>query len=274
MINDYEIPTGCHLYFGASAARKREIENRCVSVLNNEGFDEIVTPIFSYHQTLKDPKKIISLSDVDNHKLSLRADSAQDVTRLISKRLGRSTEHKKWFYIQPVLTYPSTETNQIGAEWIGNGDISDCANITTTLLDNLDQRYTIQLGNINIPALVAKEANIALTYIEKHNIEVLSSRNIPWLNALIEVSSPFDLPKLFDIVPASIAIELKKLHEIAGKIDYKNIVVTPLYHASLEYYDDLFFRFISGNSQLAMGGSYATEEGRACGFALYTDTLI
>jgi histidyl-tRNA synthetase len=274
MINDYEIPAGSHLYFAASAKRKRTIENSCVAIFEKEGFEEIVTPLFSYHQTLKDSKQIVSLSDVENHKLSLRADSAQDVVRLISKRLGRSTETKKWFYIQPVLTYPSTETNQIGAEWIGNGEISDIANTTTALLDNLDQRYTIQLGNINIPALVAKESGIALEYFEKHNIDMLSSRNIPWLNQLIELSSPLDLPALFDVVPVSIKPELQKLYNAAQKIEYKNVIVTPLYHASLEYYDDLFFRFICGNDQLAMGGSYATEEGRASGFALYTDALI
>ena len=50
MIFEHEIPSGSKLYFGESAKVKREIEFVSAELLENLGFEEIVTPLFSYHQ--------------------------------------------------------------------------------------------------------------------------------------------------------------------------------------------------------------------------------
>ncbi len=89
-------------------AIKRKIENICATTLHNIGFEEIVTPIFSYHQHLsfEDERYLLHLHDADNETITLRADSTADVVRIVTKRLGRTTGYKKWFYIQPSLIYP------------------------------------------------------------------------------------------------------------------------------------------------------------------------
>ena len=108
MIFEHEIPQGSRLYFGKSAELKREIETYAAKLLSQEGFEEIVTPFFSFHQHQQvDEKSLLRFSDKANRLVSLRADSTYDVVRLISRRLGRSTDHKKWFYIQPIFRYPS-----------------------------------------------------------------------------------------------------------------------------------------------------------------------
>ena len=88
------------------------------------GFDEIVTPNFSYsqHQSIDNVDELITVTDEVNNPVALRADSTLDVVRIITKRLGRTTTHKKWFYIQPIFSYPTIEEYQIGIEWLNEND--------------------------------------------------------------------------------------------------------------------------------------------------------
>lgn len=274
MINEFAIPQGSRLYFGSNAKKKRMIENRCVELFYANGFEEIATPYFSYHQTRKEEKEIITFSDVSNNRVSLRADSAQDVVRLITKRLGRSTEHKKWFYVQPVFKYPTTEKHQIGAEWIDNDRIADAANLCCEMLANFEEDFALQLGNIKIPKLVSEETGIPMELFISHNIEAISSYKIAWVDRLMEISMTEEIPELFDEVSVAVRDELEKLYNAARAIEAKQIIVTPVHHTALEYYDELFFRCIHKSRLVAMGGSYLVDGERASGFAIYTDELI
>ncbi len=98
--------------------------------MSEAGFEEILTPLFSYHQhqSICDERELIRLSDSENHSMSLRADSTIDVVRIIGKRLGGNTEHKKWFYIQPVYRFPSIEQYQIGVEIIDESNLAVALN--------------------------------------------------------------------------------------------------------------------------------------------------
>jgi len=115
MIFEHEIPSGSKLYFGESAKVKREIEFVSAELLENLGFDEIVTPLFSYHQRecFDSSKSLVRLNDEENNEVTLRADSTVDVVRIVTKRLGRSTESKKWFYIQPTVTFPQHRSDTV-----------------------------------------------------------------------------------------------------------------------------------------------------------------
>ena len=114
MILEHEIPKGSQLYFGKSAKAKRDFEHKISDFLLKVGFEEIVSPHFSYsnHQAIEDTKKLIQLFDEENHPVALRADSTLDIVRIVLRRLSRSTDHKKWFYIQPVFSYPTNEHYQ------------------------------------------------------------------------------------------------------------------------------------------------------------------
>ena len=99
MIFEHEIPRGSRLYFGSMAKAKRRLENQVCDILDTCGFEEILTPNFSYsqHQAIANEKKLIKFSDEQNEQVSLRADSTLDVVRIITKRLGRTTTHKNGF---------------------------------------------------------------------------------------------------------------------------------------------------------------------------------
>ena len=276
MIFEHEIPNGSRLYFGKTAKKKRELEYKVSQILFDENFEEIVTPNFSYgqHQSIEDKKKLITLSDESNNEVALRADSTLDVVRIITKRLGRTTSHKKWFYIQPVFSYPSHEDYQIGCEWIDHDSITDIINLTAQILTKLEIQPVLQISNINIPKLVCKELDLDIGLFKNGEIAQLFELNIDWLNALIKVKNIVDLQEALKLVPNSIKVELEKLQSTVDQVDYSNIVIAPLYHGSMKYYDDVYYRVISDNLTLCKGGSYKSEGMNSLGFALYSDNLL
>lgn len=276
MILEHEIPKGSRLYFGKTARKKREIENKLSSILQDNDFDEIVTPNFSYtqHQAIENDKKLITFSDELNHKVALRADSTLDVVRIITKRLGRTTSHKKWFYVQPIFSYASQEDYQIGCEWIDHDNITDILNLTANILEKLDINPVLQLSNINIPKLVSKELELDINLFKKGEIAHLFELKCEWLSSLIKVKNILDLENIINKVPGSIKVELAKLLKTAKEVEYSNIVIAPLYHGSLKYYDDVYYRVIENNLTICKGGKYSSEGMSSLGFAFYTDSLL
>ena len=276
MIFEHEIPKGSRLYFGKAAKAKRELEYKISSLLDKKGFEEIVTPNFSYsqHQSIENDRKLIKFSDEQNEQVSLRADSTLDVVRIISKRLGRTTDHKKWFYVQPIFTYPSSEDYQIGCEWINHDNIVDILNLTGDILNSLEINPILQLSNINIPRLVASELNIDINLFKNGEIAQLFDLKVQWLDKLIKVKDIEDLEEAIKVVPSSIKPELEKLLKSAKEVEYKNLVIAPLYHGSLKYYDDVYYRVIQDNYVICKGGQYSSEGICSLGFAFYTDSLL
>ncbi len=274
MIFAHEIPSGSHLYFGESARIKRTIENGSALLLEKEGYQEIVTPLFSYHQheSFGSKKPLVRLNDAANHEVSLRADSTADVVRIVTKRLGRSSNAKKWFYIQPIFSFPTTEQYQIGAELI-DGSFREACQMSITLLSH--QRITpiLQIANIAIPMLLNEKYGISLEDIKSMNVEAVLRSGLGWMERLVKIHTVEDLQDL-SMFPADIAFELQKILEEAAGLAYEQIVVSPLYYAQMRYYDSLLFRMFEENRLYATGGIYEVEEVRAAGFAIYTDACI
>ena len=274
MIFEHEIPSGSKLYFGESAKVKREIEFVSSEILDNLGFEEIVTPLFSYHQhdAFDDQKPLVRLNDEENHAVTLRADSTADVVRIVTKRLGRSTESKKWFYIQPTVTFPTREQYQIGAEVI-DGNFEKIAKTTITLLNEIDTKPVMQIANIRIPHLLNEKYGVSLDVLKSMHVEQIMGAELPWIEQLVRINSVDDLNDL-SAFPTDIKAELEKIKEAARNVAYAKMVISPLYYAKMRYYDSLTFRMFEGNSLLAMGGIYTVDGVEAAGFALYTDECI
>jgi len=274
MIFAHEIPSGSHLYFGESAKIKRSIENGSALLLEREGYQEIVTPLFSYHQheSFGSKKPLVRLNDAANHEVSLRADSTADVVRIVTKRLGRSSDAKKWFYIQPIFSFPTIEQYQIGAELI-EGSFEEACQMSLTLLSH--QRITpiLQVANIAIPVLLNEKYGISLGDIKSMNIEAVLKSGLGWMEKLVRIHTPEDLNDL-TVFPEDVAFELRKIADIVKRVDYEQIVVSPLYYAKMRYYDSLLFRIFEENSVFATGGIYEIDEVRAAGFAIYTDACV
>jgi len=276
MILEHEIPQGSKLYFGKSAKMKRKIEQVASDILDKNGFLEIVTPVFSYHQHLSiaNEKELIRVNDVKNNALTLRADSTIDVVRIIEKRLGRNTEQKKWFYIQPVFRYPTEEQYQVGAEFMGESKLSSVVNIASDIFKVLDLKPLVQISNMKIPKiLTAMFDELTLDDFRHMNIEKFLNLKIDWLTKLVYLQHLEQVDELLELVPQELKIELLKMKELSDEISYENSVLAPMYYAKMLYYDELFFRVIEKNEVYARGGVYKSSELTSVGFAIYTDTL-
>jgi len=274
MVYEHEIPSGSKLYFGESAKIKREIEFISAELLENLGFEEIVTPFFSYHQhvSFEDKKPLLKLNDEENHEVTLRADSTADVVRIVTKRLGRSTESKKWFYVQPTVTFPTKEQYQIGAEVI-EGSFEEIAKTTILLLDEMDAKPVMQIANIRIPQLLNEKYGVSLDVLKSMHVEQILATNLTWIDQLVRMHTVDDLNDL-SAFPKDIKEELEKIKAATEVVKYDNMVISPLFYAKMRYYDSLTFRMFEGNALLAMGGIYTVDNVEAAGFALYTDECI
>ncbi|SFV67725.1 ATP phosphoribosyltransferase regulatory subunit, divergent variant [hydrothermal vent metagenome] len=274
MIFEHEIPSGSRLYFGTSARLKREIEFVSAEMLENLGFEEIVTPLFSYHQheCFEDKKPLVRLNDEFNHEVTLRADSTADVVRIVTKRLGRSTGSKKWFYIQPTVTFPTREQYQIGAEIMG-GDFGEVVRSATMLLGEIGIEPVMQIANIRIPQLLNEKYGVSLGILKSMHVEQIMQADLPWIDQLVRINTVADLESL-EVFPLDIREELEKIKAATQNVSYEKMVVSPLFYAKMRYYDSLTFRMFEENSLLATGGIYTIDGVEAAGFALYTDECI
>ncbi len=276
MILEHEIPNGSKLYFGATAKVKRRIENVASEILDANGFEEIVTPMFSYHQhlSISDKRQLIRVNDAENHSISLRADSTIDVVRIIQKRLGSNTEHKKWFYIQPVVTYPTTEQYQVGVEFMGEKKLSSVLDLATKIFDKLDVKPLIQISNIKIPELLVEIFDTLSIEDFKHiNIDKFIGLKVEWLTKLVYLQYVDQIDEVMAIAPETIVEELQKMKNLCNDMTCDNTVLAPMYYAKMLYYDEVFFRCIAGNEVFARGGRYKNEDLTSVGFAIYTDAV-
>ncbi len=277
MILEHEIPNGSKLYFGESAKVKREIEKVASDILDENGFEEIVTPVFSYHQHLSiaDEKMLVKVNDEKNNSISLRADSTIDVVRIIEKRLGRNTKQKKWFYVQPVFTYPTVEQYQVGVEFMDEKKLSSVLNIAVGIFDKLEVAPLIQISNMKIPHILTDMFDeLTLDDFRHVNIEKFLNLKVEWLEKLVYLQHAEQVDELLEIVPDVIKAELVKMKELCEEISCEKSVMAPMYYAKMLYYDELFFRAILGNEVFARGGRYKNNDVSSVGFAIYTDTII
>jgi len=275
MILEHEIPSNSKLYFAKAAKLKRAIENSSASILEELGFSEIITPIFSYHQqeSFEDTKVLIRLNDENNSEVSLRADSTVDVVRIVKNRLDRSYKNNKWFYIQPVFSYPTHEQYQVGAEII-EGDLEEIANIALKLLEPLELDFTFQIANMAIAKKLVEHYGFDLEDIKNIRLDKILASKHSWIRKLVEIETLQDLEDL-SLFPEDIASELEKMKKLANNLASKeNIILSPLFYAQMRYYDELVFRAFKGNELFVLGGKYTIKDVNGVGFALYTDNII
>ena len=274
MILSHEIPQGSKLYFGKSAKIKRDLENLVSEVLYKEGYEEIQSPAFSYLQYQRDvhSREVVRINNENNESIALRNDSTIDTIRLIAPHLKENLLGKKWFYIQPVFVYPTQEINQIGVENLENCDILPFIKMSLDILQKVKLHPFLQLSNVKIPQICAKEFDLDLEIFMKNDMDKIAKAS-PFLQKLLEINNTQDLENLIKIAPQSLQDELQKLLDLA-KISYDCVVLAPLDYPKMAYYDGTFFRFFLDNHTIILGGGYTLVEQRACGFGIYTDNMI
>lgn len=271
---EHEIPNGSRLYFSKSASLKRDLENFSASVFKDNDFEEIITPYFSYHQHLGvSSDKILSFKDHTNHDISLRADSTVDVVRIVLRRIKKENL-KRLFYIQPVFKYPNLEYYQIGAEMIGERNLDLAIEITSSIFSKFNLETSLQISNIEIPNKICEILGISIDVFEKGDISKFLSSDVEWLRKLARITSQKEIEDVKKIVPKELVLPLESMENLAINSKHKNVKFAPLYYSKMRYYDNLFFRFISGNLVLCSGGDYEIDSLESSGFGIMSDPVI
>lgn len=275
MILEHDIPQGSKLHFGSSARLKRKIENIACEVFYKNNFDEILTPSFMYleHQKNFSNRNIIRLSSQNNHQISLRYDTTIDAIRIITKRLARSTNQKKWFYIQPVFSYPTNEIHQIGAECLDIQDMPKMLCLALELMKSFKINPILQISNVKILCLCANELNKSIEEFQKLQVQEILEAGF-YMADLLKIQSKKDLESFIKISPEFLKSELEKLLDSASYCDYEKIIFSPLEFTPIYYYNDLVFRMFEGNHTFLLGGKYKIENTESCGFGIYTDDVV
>ena len=275
MLMEHEIPEGSKLYFGEIARTKRKIENLASEIFEKNQFQEIVLPTFSYHQ-LKSiaSEQLIHLTDRNNYPMNLRADSTIDLSKILLKRIGKNNKNSRWFYIQPIYRYPSSEQYQIGAEKIGNTDLNEILKINIDIFSTLNFFPLLQLSNIAIPKLISEKLNISIQLFQNIEIKKLLELKIDWLTKLIYLEKVEEIQDILKDLPDFLKDEVLAIQELAQNIKYKDVRVAPLYYTKMDYYDNLIFKFIGDNRVFARGGRYSIDEISSVGFSIYTDEVL
>ncbi len=275
MLMEHEIPEGSKLYFGEIAKTKRKIENLASEIFEKNQFQEIILPTFSYHQ-LKSiaSEQLIHLTDRNNYPMNLRADSTIDLSKILLKRIGKSNKNSRWFYIQPIYRYPSSEQYQIGAEKIGNTDLNEILKINIDIFSTLNFFPLLQLSNIAIPKLISEKLNISIQLFQNIEIKKLLELKIDWLTKLIYLEKVEEIQDILKDLPDFLKDEVLAIQELAQNIKYKDVRVAPLYYTKMDYYDNLIFKFIGNNRVFARGGRYSIDEISSVGFSIYTDEVL
>jgi len=275
MLMEHEIPEGSKLYFGEIARTKRKIENLASEIFEKNQFQEIVLPTFSYHQ-LKSiaSEQLIHLTDRNNYPMNLRADSTIDLSKILLKRIGKSNKNSRWFYIQPIYRYPSSEQYQIGAEKIGNTDLNEILKINIDIFSALNFFPLLQLSNIAIPKLISEKLNISIKLFQNIEIKKLLELKIDWLTKLIYLEKVEEIQDILKDLPDFLKYEVLAIQELAQNIKYKDVRVAPLYYTKMDYYVNLIFKFIGDNRVFARGGRYSIDEISSVGFSIYTDEVL
>ncbi len=276
VILEHEIPQGSKLYFAKSAKIKRQIESEACKILYKNGYEEILTPIFSYHKhsNRRDENEILRLSNEQNFLIALRNDSTIDVIKIVLKRVGKNLDHKRWFYIQPIYKYPTNEIHQIGVENIDDQDIFQSLKVLVEIFESFEITPILQVSNMQIPLLIQKECGLDIELFLSGNVEKILENKHGWLHKLLRSQNQEQLESTIADTPDFLKEELEKLLVATKNLNYKNIAIAPLYYSPMEYYDGLYFRMFDKNSTLAVGGGYRFEEIESNGFAIYTDRVV
>ncbi len=272
IVHKHKIPNGARLYFGKTARQKITFDYETSKILSQHGFEPIITPNFIYR--FDDNKKAIKIANTANDNMSLRDDSTMETVRIITKRLGRATTHKKWFYNQPVFTYPTKENYQIGAEAIDSVDMDNMIKICLETLKPIKQPINLQLFDMNIVKQISTNEKIDIGLFTTNDIDGILSKDLPWLSQLVSATTSDDIKELLAISPKYLKDSLTNILSLADKIEHDIITISPLYCSDIAYYKAVAFEVLCGKHTIAKGGGYMVDDMPSCGFSLYTDNIL
>ncbi|HYO75283.1 MAG TPA: ATP phosphoribosyltransferase regulatory subunit [Thermoanaerobaculia bacterium] len=156
MATTFRYPTGARPLLIEETARRRRIETRVVSALEDAGFAEVVLPIIDFAEPYAgvngDARQSYRFTDRDGELVAVRSDFTPMVARALAPSLDARTLPLRVFYRGDVIRCEASrlgsnrELFQIGAELIGDGSVEadvELLRIAASLVENALVVYSV-----------------------------------------------------------------------------------------------------------------------------------
>ena len=171
-----QVPYGTKDILPQDAARKRRVENELARLFLAWGYQEVVTPTFEYHETLKAgvPEESDDSSfrffDRNGRMLALRPDMTTPIARVAVMRMKDDPLPFRLFYLANVFRQEESQAGrqcefyQAGVELLGAGGIAADAEVVALAVEALLAAgladFQICLGQVDFIGGIMTEAGL------------------------------------------------------------------------------------------------------------------
>lgn len=291
-----KIPRGVRYFFGEEVQRRRAIEQSILSVFAGWSYQEIILPIFDYHNLFalgigqQAAEQTYRFIDSEGELLALRPDLTSLVARTVATRFLESPRPIRLSYNGEVFRYKEAheqrphDFHQLGLEHIGNDRLEADLEILLVAIEALTRLglsdFIIILGHVNFfngitSYLKLDEAETAIfrSLVDNKNSSYLSNflsqRISPkesnilcelFINAgkmpLLEQASTF---AIYNELISNALSDLKGIFEIAESLDIAKYLSVDLGEVhNLDYYTAMTFKIYANGvgSAIGSGGRY------------------
>lgn len=308
MATKFRYPTGVRPLLVEEASRRRRIESRFVSLLEREGFEEVLLPIIDYvepYATLVDrdtTRQSYRFVDREGELVAIRSDFTPMVARALAPTITSTDLPLRVFYRGDVIRVQATrlgvnrEIFQIGAEVIGDGSAEadiDALRLAASCLADFGIRPLVVYNDVSIAQTLIDSATPSGAEVVR---SALLSKRTSELDAIRGAMDPaaFDLvarlasgaATLDDVAawpPCAAAAErLRTIEKGLRDVDTGEFLLhLDDIDGAAAYYSGMRFRMYGHDSRtrLAQGGRYDDLYGRfgtpapAIGFTFTIDDV-
>lgn len=231
-----QVPYGTKDILPVDAARKRGMENELVKLFLNWGYQEVITPTFEYHETLKagSPETADDSSfrffDRNGRMLALRPDMTTPIARVAVMRMKERPLPLRLFYLANVFRQEETQAGrqcefyQAGVELLGTGSVAADAEVVALAVESLLAAglidFQVCLGQVDFISGIMSEAGLDATTAHKVK-QALIERNMVGLSELLEeCRMEPSIKKLLQELPM-LHGKMEMLQEVRGRVKNK-----------------------------------------------------
>ena len=196
-----EIPYGTRDFLPVEAARKRALENRLAKLFAAWGYEEVVTPVMEYLDTLllgsgsSMEDHMFKFFGRNNRTLALRHEMTTPIARLASGRLHDAPLPLKLSYISSVYRYEQAQIGrkcefyQAGVELLGSGSVTADAEIIALAVESLLSagldNFRLCLGHVDFIGGLLEEYGLSTSQRKKIQTAI-ENKNLVRLQNLVD----------------------------------------------------------------------------------------
>lgn len=212
-----KIPHGVRYFYGTQLAQRRAIEQQVIQVFQGWSYQEIVLPVFDYHQLFalgmgSNAERTYRFLDADGALLALRPDLTSLIARTVATRFVGTDRPIRLCYTGEVFRYKEAQEqrphdlHQLGLEHIGNDRLEADVEVLLIAIEALKslgiEEFKITISHAQFFKGLISALNLSPEDTERLRV-IIDSRNLALLESFL-IESEADIINLLEqIIVAS-----------------------------------------------------------------------